>query len=118
MQRLRPVSITHPDHFVNVAQRRAAQQPNSVFADQFQNLANFRAHLATGGWLDGCTRVAASGVVCLRGVGGFMTTGVCTVNTVGGDLARHGFDALHYISLALEMPGERVLCPWLPSRRS
>jgi hypothetical protein len=46
--RLRPVSITHPDHFVNVARRRAAEQPNAVFADQFENAANFRAHLKTG----------------------------------------------------------------------
>ena len=26
VQRMRPVSITHPDHFVNVARRRAAQE--------------------------------------------------------------------------------------------
>ena len=49
VQRLRPVSISHPDHFVNVARRRAAEQPNAVFADQFENVANFRAHLKTGG---------------------------------------------------------------------
>ncbi|KAI7845595.1 hypothetical protein COHA_000882 [Chlorella ohadii] len=48
VQRLRPVSISHPDHFVNVARRRAAEQPNAVFADQFENVANFRAHLKTG----------------------------------------------------------------------
>lgn len=48
VQRLRPVSITNPDHFVNVARRRAAEEPNSIFADQFENLANFRAHLQTG----------------------------------------------------------------------
>lgn len=48
VQRLRPVSITHPDHFVNVARRRAAQQAGAAFADQFENPANFRAHLRTG----------------------------------------------------------------------
>lgn len=45
---MRPVSITHPDHFVNVARRRAAADPGAVFADQFENLSNLRAHLATG----------------------------------------------------------------------
>jgi len=49
VQRLRPVSITHPDHFVNVARRRAAEQPNAIFADQFETVANYRAHLKTGG---------------------------------------------------------------------
>lgn len=48
VRRLRPVSITHPDHFVNVARRAAAADPNAVFADQFENPANFRAHLRTG----------------------------------------------------------------------
>lgn len=48
MQRLRPVSITHPEHFVNVARRTAAEQPNAIFADQFENAANYRAHLKTG----------------------------------------------------------------------
>lgn len=70
---MRPVSITHRDHFVNVAKRRAleaniakmhaATQTNGhvshkeqsdetskidsrggYFADQFENLANYRAH--------------------------------------------------------------------------
>jgi hypothetical protein len=49
--RLRPVSIVHPDHPVNVArQRAAAEGPGSIFADQFENLANMRAHLQTGAW--------------------------------------------------------------------
>lgn len=82
MERVRPVSITHKDHFVNIARRRA-QEANELaskyqetskignhayqlngsdavfgnhteeclpkfkggfFADQFENLANFRAH--------------------------------------------------------------------------
>jgi hypothetical protein len=38
--RVRPVSITHPDHPVNMARRRAQQEPGSVFADQFENEAN------------------------------------------------------------------------------
>ncbi|XP_010252758.1 PREDICTED: cysteine synthase 2 [Nelumbo nucifera] len=82
VERVRPVSITHRDHYVNVARRRAMeanelaskerksdgtdakmlQQNNDreygemakysrggFFADQFENLANFRAHYeATG----------------------------------------------------------------------
>lgn len=79
VERVRPVSITHKDHFVNIARRRAAeanelaamrertiQKPKDqtngeadegrknhifssectggFFADQFENLANFRAH--------------------------------------------------------------------------
>ena len=48
VQQQRPVSITHPDHFVNVARRAAAQTEGGIFADQFENLANFRAHLKTG----------------------------------------------------------------------
>ena len=48
VQRVRPVSITHPEHFVNVARRAAAAEPNSLFANQFENLANYRAHLQTG----------------------------------------------------------------------
>ncbi|KAH9625702.1 hypothetical protein KSS87_015141, partial [Heliosperma pusillum] len=82
VERVRPVSITHKDHFVNVARRRAAEanelaalrsKSNQIpikehqfmngdtieekksyifsnectggfFADQFENLANFRAH--------------------------------------------------------------------------
>lgn len=82
VERVRPVSITHKDHFVNIARRRASEanefalkhrnsqlngkdkeqingyksdgySHNSLFstdcqggffADQFENLANFRAH--------------------------------------------------------------------------
>lgn len=48
VQRVRPVSIAHPDHFVNIARRRASSEPNAVFADQFENEANYEAHLKTG----------------------------------------------------------------------
>eukprot|EP00878_Enallax_costatus_P037113 GHUV01041904.1.p1 GENE.GHUV01041904.1~~GHUV01041904.1.p1 ORF type:complete len:365 (+),score=81.69 GHUV01041904.1:710-1804(+) len=59
--RLRPVSITHPDHPVNVARRKAAETPGAVFADQFENLANYRAHLDTGEeiWQQCCGRIHA-----------------------------------------------------------
>ena len=48
---VRPVAITHREHFVNVARRRAEEAtaergPGAgYFADQFENLANYRAHL-------------------------------------------------------------------------
>ena len=48
VERVRPVSIAHPDHFVNVARRRASHAEGGFFSDQFENPANFRAHLATG----------------------------------------------------------------------
>lgn len=55
VERVRPVSITHKDHFVNIARRRAleanelalkcpADCKGGFFADQFENLDNFRAH--------------------------------------------------------------------------
>ena len=45
---VKPASIVHPEHNVNVAKRRAAELSNSIFADQFENDANVRAHLKTG----------------------------------------------------------------------
>ncbi|EFJ30131.1 hypothetical protein SELMODRAFT_90610 [Selaginella moellendorffii] len=102
VERVRPVSITHKDHFVNIARRRAQEAEakykermivcpfdkndknqtkngthnvdskdeaqGGYFADQFENLANFRAHYQgtgpeiwkqTGGKVDAF--VAASG---------------------------------------------------------
>lgn len=42
VRRVRPVAISHPDHFVNVARRRAASEEGAIFADQFENAANLR----------------------------------------------------------------------------
>lgn len=109
VERVRPVSITHRDHYVNIARRRALEatevasthrkskqldandveqinsyisdggKPSSVFssdckggffADQFENLANFRAHYEgtgpeiweqTGGNLDAFVAAAGTG---------------------------------------------------------
>jgi len=47
---VRPASISNPEHYVNVARRRAAElcerhgEGAAIFADQFENLANFQAH--------------------------------------------------------------------------
>lgn len=109
VERVRPVSITHRDHFVNVARRRALEAnelaskrrravdkdgkelehingygsdgaiqsskfpsdcTGGFFADQFENLANFRAHYEgtgpeiweqTGGELDAFVAAAGTG---------------------------------------------------------
>lgn len=74
MQRVRPVSITHPDHFVNVARRTAAAEQArgvaALFADQFENLANMRAHLKTGEEIWRQTRGRVDAFVCGAGTGG------------------------------------------------
>ncbi|MCL7043212.1 hypothetical protein MKW94_007927, partial [Papaver nudicaule] len=107
VERVRPVSITHKDHYVNIARRRAKEAkelaskrqkvdaedldktnghilqddqnllsvfPNDCkggfFADQFENLANFRAHYEgtgpeiweqTSGKLDAFVAAAGTG---------------------------------------------------------
>lgn len=48
---MRPVGIAHPEHMVNQARAAAALDPGGFFADQFENLANYRAHLETGAGL-------------------------------------------------------------------
>ena len=83
VQRVRPVSIAHPDHFVNVARRAAAAAVASggpgaaYFADQFETEANFRAHAEstgpevwaqTGGRLHAFVAAAGTGGT-LAGVG-------------------------------------------------
>ena len=40
---VRPVSFSHPDHPVKVAERLAKER-GGLFANQFENLANFRVH--------------------------------------------------------------------------
>ncbi|KAL1518427.1 hypothetical protein AB1Y20_002719 [Prymnesium parvum] len=39
-----PAAIANPSHPVNIARRRAAERRGSVFTNQFDNLANARAH--------------------------------------------------------------------------
>ncbi|KAB2615402.1 cysteine synthase 2 [Pyrus ussuriensis x Pyrus communis] len=117
VERVRPVSITHRDHFVNIARRRATEanelamkhrkdeqingqaleqtngfqcdgEKQSVvssytggyFADQFENMANFRAHYEgtgpeiweqTGGNVDAFVAAAGTGGT-LAGVSRFL----------------------------------------------
>ncbi|KAJ3120818.1 hypothetical protein HK098_004216 [Nowakowskiella sp. JEL0407] len=49
IEKVRPVSIIDPNHFVNIAKRRSQQSPNSIFCNQFENLANCEAHFETTG---------------------------------------------------------------------
>ena len=70
MQRVRPVSITHPGHPVNVARRKAQSQGGAFFADQFENLANFEAHLQTGAEIWQQAGHALTAFVCGAGTGG------------------------------------------------
>lgn len=110
VERVRPVSITHRDHYVNIARRRA-QEANEValkhknsneissidvelvngyiseggkqssefssyskggfFADQFENLANFRAHYeGTGPEIWEQTRGKLHAFIAAAGTGG------------------------------------------------
>ncbi|KAK1272560.1 Cysteine synthase [Acorus gramineus] len=116
VERVRPVSITHRDHFVNVARRRALEVTKiaseqrethkseadihenghtfqkvdhqvfttdckgGFFADQFENLANFRAHYEwtgpeiweqTGGYLHAFIAAAGTGGT-LAGISRFL----------------------------------------------
>ena len=117
VDRVRPVGIGHPDHFVHVARRRAAEAianaaetesaaadgdggggsesaaaaslnappaPAAHFADQFENLANARAHLTTGTEIALQCRESGLSIdafVCGAGTGG-------TLAGVGAALAR------------------------------
>ncbi|KAK2025326.1 pyridoxal-phosphate dependent enzyme [Colletotrichum zoysiae] len=56
VERVDPAPIASPDHFVNLARRRAVEHAAKAgdgsvgyFADQFENPANFAAHLHTTG---------------------------------------------------------------------
>lgn len=77
LEKVAPASIVLPDHFVNLAKQRAGElelklgRGKVLFADQFENLANFRAHYYGTGpeiWqqMDGCL----DGFIAGAGTGG------------------------------------------------
>lgn len=132
VERVRPVSITHRDHYVNVARRRALEATKSAamqreackmegnslihinghtpqqekchpisstdckggfFADQFENLANFRAHYEwTGPEIWEQTRGRLHAFVAAAGTGG-------TVAGISGFLkvCLHNMSFIYYI---------------------
>ena len=71
-----PAAFSSPNHFVHFSRRLAAQldetEPNGAFhADQFDNLANRRAHYAgTGREIWAQTEGRVDGFVCAAGTGG------------------------------------------------
>lgn len=71
-----PAAFSSPNHFVHFSRRLAAQldetEPNGAFhADQFDNLANRRAHYAgTGSEIWAQTEGRVDGFVCAAGTGG------------------------------------------------
>ncbi|CAK9033907.1 Cysteine synthase 2 (CS 2) (Cysteine synthase-like protein) (CSl) (O-acetylserine (thiol)-lyase 2) (OAS-TL 2) (O-acetylserine sulfhydrylase 2) [Durusdinium trenchii] len=46
---VRPAAIVNSEHYVNKARRLAAETAGAFFANQFENLANYRAHLLNTG---------------------------------------------------------------------
>mmetsp|Transcript_6924 Transcript_6924/g.16975 ORF Transcript_6924/g.16975 Transcript_6924/m.16975 type:complete len:386 (-) Transcript_6924:1910-3067(-) len=70
VERVRPVSMSHRDHFVNIARRRAEQTKGGFFSNQFENLANFRAHLKTGREIFSQTGGKLDAFVAAAGTGG------------------------------------------------
>lgn len=44
-----PVPFANENHFYHTAKRLASERPNSFWANQFENIANFKAHLETTG---------------------------------------------------------------------
>jgi cysteine synthase A len=70
VERVRPVSISHRDHFVNIARRKAEDTEGGFFSNQFENLANFRAHLKTGEEIYNQTGGRLDAFVCAAGTGG------------------------------------------------
>eukprot|EP00438_Fugacium_kawagutii_P013965 Skav202193 [mRNA] locus=scaffold191:32098:34774:- [translate_table: standard] len=99
VQMVRPASISSPEHYVNVARKHAdklnAETPKSaLFANQFENPANFRAHYETTGpeiWdqcseLDAFVMSAGTGGT-LAGVGRFLKEKSSSIQVVLADVA-------------------------------
>lgn len=78
VERVSPAPITSPDHFVNLARRRAAEHERSAgdgsvgfFADQFESGANWSAHFrSTGPEIYAQTNGVLSAFVAGAGTGG------------------------------------------------
>lgn len=81
VERVTPAPITSPDHFVNLARRRAAEHARDradgsvgFFADQFESDANWTAHLrSTGPEIYAQTGGALAAFVAGAGTGGTLS---------------------------------------------
>lgn len=71
---VKTAAIANPNHYVNVAQRIASDLPGAVFMNQFETLANFRAH------------VRSTGPEIWRGAGGRIDAFIMAAGT-GGTIA-------------------------------
>jgi cysteine synthase A len=64
-------SYDHPDNYARKAERIAAEIPGALYANQFENLANYRVHFATTGpEIYAQTNGAVDAFVCSSGTGG------------------------------------------------
>ena len=80
LELVKPCSIVNRAHYVNVARKLASEIPGGFFANQFENLANFRAHFLntgpeiwkqTGGIVDAFVMSAGTGGT-IAGVGAYL----------------------------------------------
>lgn len=77
-----PVSIVNPKHYVNQAKKLGSQNDNDVFfSDQFENLANFRAHYNETGpeiWRQtNDANLTLNAFICGAGTGGTLSGVTC-----------------------------------------
>jgi len=64
-------TFDHPENYARVAERMAAKIPGALYANQFENLANYRVHFATTGpEIFSQTNGAVDAFVCSSGTGG------------------------------------------------
>lgn len=68
---IKVVPYSNPNQYQHVAKRLAAQLPNAVWANQFDNVANRQAHIdSTGPEIWAQTRGKVDAFVCATGTGG------------------------------------------------
>lgn len=87
VEKVRPVGIVDENHFCRLAGKRAMDDPNGIFADQFENEANNQAHYTRTGpeiyeqlmgwkWRTGLSTASETYLVLGAGTGG--TLAGCT----------------------------------------
>jgi cysteine synthase A len=62
---------SHPGNYARVAEQLSIETPNSIYTNQFENLANYRAHFSTTGpEIFSQTNGSVDAFVCSSGTGG------------------------------------------------